>query len=108
MIADRLTRTKFRDWVPSLSRLSLKGRLAILLCALMAMAVLFSRMLVLQQHRIAVQGAAAAIAAHEQMVKAGQLRETLTEIDHESRIDEISVVSIGRFRGLLDDEEQSL
>jgi two-component system, NtrC family, sensor histidine kinase KinB len=94
--------------VPGLSRLSLKGRLGILLCALLAMTVCFSGMLVLQQHRIAVQGAEAAIAAHERMVKASQMRETLTEIDREARLGQIAAPMIAGFRRLLDSEEKNL
>jgi signal transduction histidine kinase len=84
-----------------LSRLSLKGRLAVAFSGLMFFAMWFAFALMFRQHQMAVEGGGLAVSAHEAMSVAIQARESLSEIERKVSIGEFPQSEVDHFNRLI-------
>ena len=82
----------------SIASLSLKTRLRLVFSSLMVLAIVFSGLLLYQQHKISVLEARLATSTYEDIFTAIRMRENLAEIDRESRVGEIDNVDIANFQ----------
>ncbi|MGZ3696702.1 MAG: PAS domain-containing protein, partial [Bdellovibrionota bacterium] len=90
------------------SVLTLKSRLLLVFAGLLISAITFCGVLLMQQHRIAMKGAMTAIRAHDDMVDAMELRESLSEVDRQARLGEFSTNEISHFRRVLSKISESV
>ena len=85
------------------SHLSLKGRLALAFSGLILIVTMFSGVLLFQQHRIAVRGAALAVHENEELRRVIHLRELLVSIRRTAQAGSMPRLEIFEFRQILNE-----
>jgi signal transduction histidine kinase len=97
-----------REFFASLNRLSIKGRLSLLVTGLLASVILLAAFLIHGQFQLARRVADIAIQAHSTAVEASRMRETFAEIERFAAIGRVNPQSVERFRHALTELETAL